>query len=137
MFDHVIQVLTVIVGSGLLAAIYKNYSELKIQNQMRLNEVVENRFRSILIYMDVILNPDHIIFIEDDDKGKFFTKNITAETAKEIQKHYQAKTRANLLNLYLYTDRELIEELESFLDDPSAESYKKVAIKMRDILWKQ
>lgn len=136
MLNTILQVLGLIVSSGILLAIYQNYSEIKTQNRIRLQEITEERFRSILIFMDIILHPDHILYINDKGSFKNSVAKFPLSDDKEIKDIFSSRVKANLLNLYLYTDSALIQKIEDFLLSPNEEKFISIAKAMREILWK-
>ncbi len=136
MLETILQVLGLIIGSGIIVAIYKNYSEIKTQNRIRLREITEQRFNSILIYMDIILHPSHLPYINDDCAFKFFGDKNPRDDNHQLKEYFMGRVRANMLNLYMYTEGTLIQKIEDFLLSPDEEKFIGVAKTMREILWK-
>ncbi len=132
--DYAIQLLQIMIGSGLIVAIYNNYSELKLQNKLKLNEICENKFRSILIFMDIILHPERII--HTSEMGNPLLKNINLDNSSEVKDFYTELIRANIANIYLYADDKLISAVNDFLNNPTEDKYVIVAKLMNKKLWR-
>lgn len=136
MLNTILQVLGLIVSSGILLAIYQNYSEIKTQNRIRLREITEQRFKSILIFMDIILHPSHIPYITDEIEIKTLVSKNPRDNNDQVKEYFMNRVRANMLNLYMYTEGTLIQKIEDFLLSPDEEKFIGVAKTMREILWK-
>lgn len=132
--ELVLQILQVIVGSGLIVAIYNNYSQVKLQNKLKLTEITENKFRSILIYMDIMLHPDQIVHTSEINNPML--KTIDNGDSDALVLFYRNLIEANKANLYLYADDRLIQAVNQFLKSPSEENYIIVAKRMNRNLWK-
>ncbi len=132
--EYTVQFLQIIIGSGLIVAIYNNYSELRLQNKLKLNEICENKFRSMLIFMDIVLHPKRII--HTSEIGNPLLKTINVDNSDEIQEFYIELIRANISNIYLYADEKLINAINTFLVNPSEDKYVIVAKLMYKRLWK-
>lgn len=136
MLNTILQILGLIVSSGILLAIYQNYSEIKTQNRIRLREITEQRFKSILIFMDIILHPSHLRYITDEIDIKTLVSKNPRDNNDQVKEFFVNRVRANMLNLYMYTEGTLIRKIEDFLLSPDQEKFIDVARTMREILWK-
>jgi hypothetical protein len=129
-----LQILQIFVGSGLIVAIYNNYSQIKLQNKLKLTEITENKFRSILIFMDIMLNPDQIVHTSEINNPMLKTLDINDSNA--LVEFYRNRIKVNKANLYLYADDKLIQAVNNFLESPSENNYITVAKRMNRNLWK-
>ncbi len=132
--ENILQVMQIIVGSGLILAVYNNYSQIKLQNKLKLTEITENKFRSILIFMYIMLNPEKIVLTSEI--GSPLLKSIDINNNNEVVALYKEVIEANKANLYLYADEKLIDSVNNFLTSPSEENYVTVAKMMNRRLWK-
>lgn len=132
--DLLFNILQVIIGSGLIAAIYGNYTQVKFQNRLKLHEICEVKFRSILIFMDIVLYPNRIIHTSEINNPMI--QNIDLKNHEEVRTFYKNIIQANIANIYLYSDTKLIDSLNEFIQNPTQETYIKTAKLMNKILWK-
>ena len=132
--DDVLSILQIIVSSGLIVAIYNNYSQVKLQNRLKLNEITENKFRSILIFMDIMLHPSQIIHTSEINNPLIQSIDLSDES--KLIELYRNLIEVNKTNLYLYADDKLIDSINQFLAIPNEETYKAVAKRMNKNLWK-
>ena len=128
--NRVLPIIQIIVSSGLIVAIYNNYTEIRTQNKLRLLEINENRYRSMLIFMDIILNPSH--FVHSTEWNPTIADKINDD---ELILFYKNKVETYLSNMYLYAEINLIDEIKDFINNPDEEKYISVANKMKASLW--
>lgn len=129
-----LQFLQIIVGSGLVLAVYSNYSQIKLQNKLTLTAITENKFRSILIFMDIMLHPEHIKYTSESVNHDL--ESMNGQDDSVITEYYRNLIKANKENLYLYADDKIIRDLDNFLENPSEVNYITVAKRMNRNLWK-
>lgn len=128
------EILQLIIGSGIIIAIFNNYSQVKIQNRMKLNEICEGKFRSILIFMDLVLYPERIKHTSEVNNPNI--KSVNLNNHEEVRMFYKELISANISNIYLYADDKMIKALNIFLSSPSQQNYINVANLMRKRLWR-
>ncbi len=128
-----LEIIQIITASGLIVAIYNNYSQIKLQNKLKVTEIKENRFRSILIFMDIMLHPELILHTSEVDNP--LLKTIDVNDNNQLIEYYKNKIKANKANLYLYADDKLIQALDEFIENPSESNYITVAEQMKQDLW--
>lgn len=125
--------LEIVIGSGLIIAIYNNYQEVKIQNRLKLTELNENKFRSILIFMYLVLEPSRLHHTSEIKNPIWSNKKDLTE--KQIVAHYNSLIQTNIYNLSLYADDLIIKAIKDFLLVPSEEKYFAVVSLMKKNLW--
>ena len=102
----------------------KKETEIKIQN---LNE---HKYRSTLVFMRCVLNPDSIRQFEIQDSN---FENITGED--ELIKYSQLKLKEYYSNSLLYAPDEVLISIKKFIENPIEENFFKSALAMRKDLW--
>lgn len=132
--DIALQILQIIVGSGLIIAIYNNYSQVRLQNKLKLTEITETKYRSILIYMDIMLHPEQIVHTPEINNPML--KKLDIHDTAALKEFYRQLIEANKANLYLYANDKLINAVNTFLKNPKEENYIAVAKQMHRALWK-
>lgn len=101
-------------------------SELKI----KLKVINEEKYRTVLIYMSIILNPrnkDH--FILNDT----ILYSLTEE--KDIREYSISKLNEYYYQSLLYASDDVMRSFKTFLENPTRENYITSAQKMRIDLW--
>lgn len=131
--EFALQILQIVVGSGLIVAIYNNYSQVKLQNKLKLTEIKENKFRSLLIYMNIMLHPEQIVYTSEINNPML--NNIDINDSNALVEFYRNDIEANKANLYLYANDKLIQAVNQFLESPSEDNYIIVAKRMNRNLW--
>jgi carboxypeptidase C (cathepsin A) len=129
-FEFMLQLLF---SGGLIVAFYNNYAQIRLQNEIKLTEINENRFSSILIYMDIVLYPDHIDHSSERDNPEL--DDIDKKNKDEIIRFYKTKIEVYKANAYLYCDKPLIDAIDIFLANPTEDNYLNVAKLMKNNLW--
>lgn len=125
--------LQLLFSGGLIVAFYNNYAQIRLQNEIKLTEINENRFSSILIYMDIVLYPDHIDHSSERDNPEL--GRIDKNNKDEIRTFYKMKIKVYKANIYLYCDDDIIYAIDIFLDNPTEDNYLNVAKLMKNNLW--
>lgn len=88
----------------------------------------ENRYRSILIFMQVVLDPENQQHVET----AFTCPN---NDSSSIKKYFIKELSLNLDFCYLFASKNVIKQLEEFIQEPNPDNFKKVALAMRADLW--
>lgn len=86
----------------------------------------ENRYRSILVFMSVILDEENYIHINTDYKP------LNPESIKD---YYFKEVKLHLKFATLYASKSVINAIKNFLSNPIENNYDKVATAMRKDLW--
>ena len=101
----------------------KNRHNLRFE---RITTEKESRYRSILVFMSVILdesNYDHI------------STNFKPSNNLDIKKFYIDEVKLHLKFSVLYASKDVIKSISIFLNYPNDENYQRVADDMRKDLW--
>jgi len=114
---------------GIIGAYIKNLLDKRKELDFKLNELNENKFRSILIFMSILLRPENRKhFIVDD-------KYIQDLSEKDLKKHCMIKLEEYYYHSMLYASDNVIKSIKRFIQNPNRENYVKVAKYMRVDLW--
>lgn len=117
------------IGS-LIGIVVKHFLDRKNELQLKLKVINEEKYRTILIYMSIILNPsnkDHFVLNDTiicslNDENRI----IDYSTSKLNEYYYQS---------LLYASDDVMRSFKLFLLNPNRENYIITAQKMRIDLW--
>jgi hypothetical protein len=123
-FEAVASLITVLGAGTILCAYFQSQFEHKKQVKEKEHELKSRRYKTILILMLTKLylknGLRHIAEFRND------LKNVP-----DVEK----KIETELLNSVLFANDEVIKSLDSFVQEPSRDTYIKTAIAMRKNLW--
>lgn len=111
-----------------LLDIVKNKMNLKFE---KIYMEKQESYRNILLYMLVMLDVSNLPHINGQAGYSFF------QTEEEIKKFYTKEVEIHLKYAYLFASKEVIDTIWQFLEEPSEEKHKEVALAMRKDLWKK
>lgn len=117
------------IGS-ILGVIVKHLLDRNTELKIKLKSINEEKYRTILIYMSIILNPlnkDHFI-LNDQILYSLATEN-------DIREYSISKLHEYYYQSLLYASDDVMRSFKSFLNDPTRENYISSAQKMRIDLW--
>lgn len=118
-------------GLGSIIGIFiKNILDKRKELNFKLNEINESKYRSILIYMSLTLNPKNKDHFKFEDGG---LNNL--KTDEEIINYAKVKISVYYYHSLLYAPDIVIKKIKDFISQPSNENYIKVAKVMRVNLW--
>ena len=92
----------------------------------------ECRYRSILVFMLVVLDPSNLRHTEISEADYQIIKGLSADQIKGI---YYEKIEANYIFAYLYASNDVLKKIKAFLDNPTQINYLETAKTMRKDLW--
>ncbi|MFA5293473.1 MAG: hypothetical protein WC496_10620 [Phycisphaerae bacterium] len=107
-------------------AIFEKRKVYDIKN----HEIKENRYRSTLVWMRILLNPENINQFELNDPYVPRTKDI-----ETIKKYTFAKLKEFYYNSLLYASDGVLQKIRLFCDTPNETNYFQTALEMRKNLW--
>jgi hypothetical protein len=115
---------------GFIGIVIKHFLDRNSELKIKLKAINEEKYRTVLIYMSIILNPrnkDH--FVLNDD----ILYSLTTES--DIRDYSISKLNEYYFQSLLYASDDVMKSFKSFLNDPSRENYIISAQKMRIDLW--
>lgn len=121
--------LTLVTGLGVGGIVGAYFTELfrrKTQTQLAEFEEKANRFRSTLIYMQVLLHPDQIDHLPVDVLQAYSLKS---------KKDIQDTLFAEYSRMVLCASDGVLQSVKSFMTSPSSTSYWATLTEMRKDLW--
>lgn len=102
-------------------------SRMELKHQKLFSEK-EERYRSILVFMSVLLDVRNLQHINSSFKPDY-------EDEKSIQRYYRTELELQLSFSKLYTNENVTESISHFLSYPTKETFEKTATAMRKDLW--
>jgi len=109
---------------SIILAVVKNYLDKTKAQQLRYKELMEEKYRYILIIMACILNYDN---------RKLFSLN--EQTTPESSETYLLMLKQYYYHNFLYSDDKIILTIKNFIEAPCLENFIKSASSMRKNLW--
>ena len=85
----------------------------------------ENRYRSMLVFMSVVIDEENYRHIDTAYKPQ----------EMNVKQFYLKEVVLNRNFFYLFADKAVIEAIDAFINNPTDVEYKKVAQNMRNDLW--
>jgi hypothetical protein len=127
---QIISLLTALGVGSAIGVIVKHILDRNAELKIKLKTINEEKYRTILIYMSIILNPknkDHFVL---NDNILYSLRNDN-----EIQEYATSKLKEYYYQSLLYASDDVMRSFKSFLAKPDRENYIKTAQKMRADLW--
>ncbi len=129
-FTQIISLITALgIGSGIgivIKSILDRNSELKF----KLKTINEEKYRTILIYMSIVINPQNKAHFILNDNILYGLKNDT-----DIRDYALSKLNEYYYQSLLYASDDVMLTFKTFLAECSRENYILTAQKMRQDLW--
>ena len=119
----IISIISAFIG-GIVATYLKAFLEKKIDIELNLNRITEDKYRSLLIFMACVL---------DINKKRYFTVN--EQTEIKTSEDYLNQIKEYYYHSILYAPDNVITSLKKFIKKPSKKAYVVVAKEMRKDLW--
>ena len=124
--ELVLPLLTGLGVGGIVGAYFSEFFRRRTQTQLVEFEERVSRFRSVPIYMQVLLYPDQIDHLPVD-----VLRTYNIKTKKDIQDTFFAEYS----RMVLFAPDEVLQAVKSFMTNPSSASYWKTLTEMRKALW--
>jgi hypothetical protein len=118
--------LTGLGAGGIVGAYFSEIFRRRTQTHLAEIEEKEKRFRSVLVYMQVLLYPDQINHLPVD-----VIKIYNLKTKKDIQDTLLAEYS----HMVLFAPDAVLKAVKSFMQDPTSTNYWKALAKMREAYW--
>lgn len=127
--ETILSILSLLGIGGIIGAYVKNLLGKRKELDFKLNELNEDKFRSILVFMSILLRPENRKHFIVDDK---YLQNLSEE---DLKKHCLMKIEEYYYHSMLYASDNVIRAIKQFIQKPNRENYVKVAKFMRVDLW--
>lgn len=127
--DNILSIISLLGLGGIVGAYIRNLLDKRKELDFKLNELNEDKFRSILVFMSILLRPENRKHFIVDDR---YIQNLSEE---EVKKHCIMKIEEYYYHSMLYASDDVIKSIKVFLQNPDRENYLKVAKAMRVDLW--
>jgi hypothetical protein len=127
---QIISLITALGVGGVIGIVIKHLLDRNAELKIKLKTINEEKYRTILIYMSIILNPknkDHFVL---NDNILYSIKN-----ENDIQEYATSKLKEYYYQSLLYASDDVMRSFKLFLAKPDRENYIKTAQKMRADLW--
>ena len=105
---------------------------IELRSNKRFEKILlekESRYRSILVFMSVVLDIENYNHIDTTYKPK--TNDVN-----EIKQYYLNEILLHKEFSYLYASKEVINAIDLFIKNQTKETYRNTALLMRKDLWK-
>ena len=115
---------------GLIGIIVKSILDRNAELKIKLKTINEEKYRTILIYMSIVINPsskDHFILNDDNLYGLMSDTEISTYALSKLKEYYYQSL--------LYASDDVMHTLKLFLSNNDREHYISTAQKMRLDLW--
>lgn len=123
MSEAIIGLIGVLLG-GISVALLQSSLEKKNQININLNKIMEDKYKSLLIFMSCSL---------DIKKKRYFTLN--EQIPNKTSEDYMNQIKEYYYHSLLYSPDSVIKALKNFILNPCKENFIKTAIEMRKDLW--
>jgi hypothetical protein len=130
MTTQIISILTALGIGSIIGVVIKHLLDRNAELKIKLKTINEEKYRTVLIYMSIILNPknkDHFIL---NDNILYELKNES-----EIREYALSKLSEYYYQSLLYASDDVMKSFKIFLSNPNRENYILTAQKMRADLW--
>ena len=127
------QIIPLIAGLGvgsIIGVIIKHLLDRNAELKIKLKTINEEKYRTILIYMSIIINPknkDHFVL---NDNILYGLRN-----ENDIKEYAKSKLNEYYYQSLLYASDDVMKSFKLFLVSPNRENYILTAQKMRADLW--
>lgn len=127
---QIISLLTALGVGSAIGVIIKHILDRNAELKIKLKTINEEKYKTILIYMSIILNPknkDHFVL---NDNILYSIKN-----ENDIQEYATSKLKEYYYQSLLYASDDVMRAFKLFLARPDRQNYIITAQKMRADLW--
>jgi len=125
-----INTISVLGIGGIIGGYIKHLLDRNKEREAKLNQINEEKYRVLLIYMSFILNPQNRAHFITDDQ---LILNLKPEDSINYSKK---KVEEYYYHSFLYASDAVLISLKRFIEKPSRENFIEVATEMRKHLWR-
>jgi len=130
MTTQLISIITALGIGSIIGGVIQHLLNKNAEAKMKLKNINEEKYRTILIYMSIILNPKNKNHFVLNDSILYELK-----TDNEIKEYALSKLREYYYQSLLYASDDVMRTFKIFLSTPNRENYIFTAQKMRSDLW--
>jgi len=127
---QIISLVTTLGLGSVMGIIIKSLLDRNSELKIKLKTINEEKYRTILIYMSILINPIN--------KNHFILNDnilYTLKTENEVQEYAISKLKAYYYQSLLYASDDVMRSFKLFLEAPDKQKYIITAEKMRVDLW--
>lgn len=121
-----LSIISAFLSGGVIVTIVSFYLDKKKDATTKLNSIMEDKYRSMLVFMACVI---------DIDRRRYFTLN--EQTPNKTADDYLKQIEEYYYHSILYAPDDVIKKLKKFIIEPNRKNYIEVAIAMRNDLWKR
>lgn len=127
---QIIPLLTALGIGSAIGVVIKHILDRNAELKIKLKTINEEKYRTILIYMSIILNPQNKNHFVLNDNILYSIKN-----ENDIQEYAKSKLKEYYYQSLLYASDDVMRSFKLFLAEPDRQNYIITAKKMRVDLW--
>ncbi len=127
---QIISLVTALGVGSIIGVVIKHLLDRNAELKIKLKTINEEKYRTVLIYMSIIINPrnkDHFVL---NDNILYELKN-----ENDIREYALSKLNEYYYQSILYASDDVMKSFKLFLSNPNREKYILTAQKMRADLW--
>lgn len=128
----IIQILGLLGIGGIIGGFINHIWKQKEVTELRIQELNETKYRSILVYMRLLLKPENLSQFHIDDP-----KLLDLNEPELIKKYIDEKLVEHYYNSILYASDNVLKSLKQFMKKPTESNFVETAMAMRKDLWKK
>lgn len=130
LLTQIISLITALGVGSIIGVLIKHLLDRNAELKIKLKTINEEKYRTVLIYMSIIINPknkDHFVL---NDEILYELKN-----GNDIREYALSKLNEYYYQSLLYASDDVMKSFKLFLAKPNRENYILTARKMRADLW--
>ena len=128
---EIISIISLLGIGGIVGGYIQYLLNKKSQIELEIRQLNESKYRTILVWMRCVLNPEKATLFSFD--GMKFPGNRTKE---EIQELAAEKLIEFYYNTFLYGSDDVLVSIKNFIQNPDERKFTETAVAMRKELWK-
>jgi hypothetical protein len=129
-FKDIISIISLLGIGGGVGAWIKHLLEKRKETGFKIQNINEEKYRSTLIFMRCLLNPNSIKQFEINDPN--FIKLIKSD---DVINYLKQKLEEFYYNSLLYASDDVLINIKNFINKPNEDNFFRTALAMRKDLW--